>query len=388
MWRFVRVILLLVFTLSFVAGPSSGTEEPAIDAFAPAGVLVTSRPFVLHAAATIDDDQVLVVGGYDGSILASAQTWDPGTSIFTITAALETPRMQHTATAMADDRVLVVGGLDDWFATDSTEIWEPASGTFVTGGSLTEARAGHTATALPDGRILVVGGYGTSSSGVASTEIWDPSTGVFTITGALGHGRERHTATLLPDGRVLIIGGVDGEERLASAEIWDPSTGSFTSTGSLAEPRSSHSATVLPDRRVLVIGGYSRDTSDGFDVKGILATTEIWDPVTGVFNLAGTLDEARHHHTATALADGRVLVVGGSGPHGRGPRSMGGPLATAEIWDPATGSFHPAGRMATERTDHTATALADGRVLVVGGGAGSKIRKRLLKAEIWSPASE
>ena len=103
--------------------------------------------------------------------------------------------------------------------------------------------------------------------------------------------------------------------------------------------------------------------------------SEVWDPATGTFSPAGSLTEARSIHTATLLTDGRVLLVGGWGT---------GPLASAEVWDPATGTFSATGSLAEDRGGHGATLLADGRVLAVGGdgSAGS-----LASAEVWDPAT-
>jgi hypothetical protein len=118
---------------------------------------------------------------------------------------------------------------------------------------------------------------------------------------------------------------------------------------------------------VLVIGGFG---------SGRLRSAEVWDPVTGSFGPAGSLDKKRAVHTATALPDGRVLVVGGA------PGSQDEVLVSAEVWDPATNSFGPAGSLTEVRTGHTATALPDGRVLVVGG----LIRGDLVtSAEVWEP---
>jgi Kelch motif protein len=128
-------------------------------------------------------------------------------------------------------------------------------------------------------------------------------------------------------------------------------------TGSLATPRYYHTARMLADGRVLIAGGSRDDMA--------LDTAEIWDPETGTFTSAATLTTARTLHTATLLGDGRVLFVGGFGD-----------VASAELWDPATGSFEPAGTMAEGRAWHTATRLEDGRVLIAGGPAG---------AEIWNP---
>lgn len=84
------------------------------------------------------------------------------------------------------------------------------------------------------------------------------------------------------------------------------------------------------------------------------------------------LQSPRAFHTATQLADGRVLLVGGAGTYGDASSEAAGALrlqATnrAEIYDPATGEFTGTGSLSTARMFHTATLLADGRVVVAGG---------------------
>ncbi len=285
--------------------------------------------------------------------------------------------------AVGYGRVIVIGGLadnagnaEDFLA--SAELWDPSGGVFVPTGSLAETRIDHTATLLADGRVLVVGGVRVSIVPQAFAEVWDPATGSFSAAGSLADTRSYHTATLLPDGRVLVVGGLtftrDGAEIHASAELWDPATGSFGPTGSLAEARMLHTATLLLDGRVLVVGGTARD-ADGW-IPG--ASTEIWDPDTGTFTPAGSLAEARSDHTATLLPDGRVLIVGG----GAFP-AEGAATRSAELWDPATSAFSPAGSLAQGRDSHTATVMPDGRVLVVGGddGAGNALASAELRAQ-------
>jgi hypothetical protein len=72
----------------------------------------------------------------------------------------------------------------------------------------------------------------------------------------------------------------------------------------------------------------------------------------------GTMTTPRAAHTATALRDGRVLIVGGCT---LASCEMDAEGATAELFDPATGTFTRTGQMLTERVGHTATLLPDGR---------------------------
>ena len=211
---------------------------------------------------------------------------------------------------------------------------------------------------LLDGRVLVIGGRG--GPGVStSAEVWDPATASFSPAGSFAEERAAHTATLLLDGRVLVVGGWDLNDVFASAEVWDPATASFAPAGSFAEARRDHTATLLPDGRVLVVGGWGADD--------VLASAEVWDPATATFAPTGSPPRGRFGHAATLLPDGRVLVVGGSGVDD----ILASTGASAEVWDPATGTFGPAGSLAEGRFGFTATALPDGRVLVIGEASSS-----------------
>jgi hypothetical protein len=117
---------------------------------------------------------------------------------------------------------------------------------------------------------------------------------------------------------------------LATAELYDPKTGTFTPTGSMKYPRIYQTAALLSDGRILVAGGGADYTNGIF-----LASAELYDPKTGTFTVTGSMTNARTFHTANLLADGRVLVTGGYGALA--------PLASAELYDPTTGTFSPAG---------------------------------------------
>jgi hypothetical protein len=241
---------------------------------------------------------------------------------------------------------------------------------FSSTGSMATSRAYHTATLLADGRILIVGGVN-GTEYLTSAEIYDPKTGIFSVTGSMSTGRAYHAATLLSDGRVLVAGG--SWDRRGSAETYDPKTGLFSPTGLMIAARMNATATLLSDGRVLIAGGDI--PPDGRSGSGNpLASAEMYNPKTGTFSSTGSMRAARSYHTATLFSDGRVLVAGGVG--------SGSQLASAEIYNPKTGTFSSTGSMVAARNYHAATLLSDSRVLVAGGLSSGR---SLASAEIYDP---
>jgi hypothetical protein len=134
----------------------------------------------------------------------------------------------------------------------------------------------------------------------------------FTVNGLcstsnLAAARRYPTSTLLLNGQVLITGGDPDtvSSGSASSELFNPASGSFTATGTMANARANHAATLLTNGQVLITGG--RGPNGG--AAQAMATAELYDPAGGVFTLTGSMSAARQNHTATLLADGRVLVV-------------------------------------------------------------------------------
>ena len=374
-------------------GVSASPSEPAptpTPQSSPAGPMADGRQ--IHTVTELADGRILVAGGFtDVEVaLASAEVYDPSAEAFSPTGSMADARGLHTATRLADGRVLIAGGGPaSWVSTAfpylaSAELYDPATGTFLPTGTMTMPREDHTATLLEDGRVLIVGGNDEGSHTTPTAELYDPSTGTFSPTGSLGTARGFHTATRLADGRVLIAGGDvaawdDNGPFLASAEIYDPASGTFSPAGPLAEGRSHHAATLLPDGRVLVAGGVANGGSTS------LASAELFDPATGTFSPTGAMTDGRVYHTATVLSDGRVLVTGGC-PFGRVYANNPQFLKSAELYDPATGTFTPTGSMSFGRTWAEAMLLTGDRVLITGGvGDGSTIS--LDTAELYDPVT-
>jgi hypothetical protein len=343
--------------------PTAPPPTPKPDPMALTGPLGAGRQ--IHTATVLADGRVLVAGGLDSADqpLASATLYEPATNAFSPTGSMGTARAFFTATLLVDGRVLVAGGGPPQWSHPgpdlaTAELYDPKTGTFSPTGSMTTTRQAHTATLLRDGTVLITGGTDAGDHAVATAELYDPGTGTFSPTGSMASPRGYHTATLLADGRVLVTGGDPCGwatcARLATAEIYDPKSGTFTATGSMVSDRAFHTATLLLDGKVLIAGG------DGSSIA--LVWAELYDPKTGTFSLTGSMTTPRVYTTATLLADGRVLVAGGGGDYTN--RQF---LASAEIFDPQTGTWTATGSMAETRTWEAASRLSDGRVLVTGG---------------------
>ena len=223
-------------------------------------------------------------------------------------------------------------------------------------------------------RILLIWSLGAIS-------LLQAASGTWSLTGSMSTARYDHTATLLPDGRVLVSGGASGSGRLASAEIYDPALGTWSLTGSMSTARNAHTATLLSDGRVLVSGGDSRQrrlgqrgdlrsgaghlVADGLDEHGpllphghsavrrpgarqrrctaaaSLASAEIYDPALGTWSLTGSMSTARHSTRPLCCQTAGCLSAAVSRQR---------LLASAEIYDPALGTWSLTGSMSTARS--------------------------------------
>jgi Kelch motif len=268
------------------------------------------------------------------------------------------PRFDHTATLLHSGKVLIAAGMArNGLIEPNAELYDPQTGKFADAGKLGSPRGwGSTATLLVDGKVLLAGGGSGSgcdaSCSLASAELYDPASSTFTSVANMITSRTGANAILLQNDDVLIVGGNDisSGQHMATAELYHPSTRVFSATGSMHSEGASV-LVLLKNGEVLALNG-----SGG----------ELYNPSTGRFTTAGKFTIARDKYGVVPLADGRLLVVGGQIGGAWGPRSP-----TSNVYDPISGAFTPGPEMSLARfkLKKAVVPLGDGRVLIAGGAA-------------------
>ena len=368
-------VVSAVATPAPTAAPPA-TPTPPAGVFSPAGSLVDGR---LNACAVLlADGRVLVAGGkrFSGDFevsISSAELLNSETDSFSPAGSMNDSRYEASCTRLADGRVLVVGGetaLPDspWHtALTSAELFDPRLRLFTRTGSLHSAHAAHAATLLADGEVLVVGGYGADSLSTYDAEVYNPKSGTFSEVGASKTSYAFGSpGILLPDGKVYSYGftaDTDTVQGSLQGELYDPATKTFALTAPYAVYHSQSVATArLADGRILVVGAGGADGP-------LSGHAEVYDPSTGAYTATGKQTMPDDNYTvALTLPSGKVLLTAGwYEACGSGPCPIPTDDNTAELYDPATGTFTDLPATAADRQWATVTLLADGRVLLAGG---------------------
>ncbi len=291
-----------------------------------------------HTTTVLQNGEVLITGGEDatGNLVNTADMYNPVTGQFGCSglggadpttgyclSTLTDARFLDTATLLNDGRVLIAGGFDGSIV-NTAELFDPVAGTFgcsSLGGlntstgfcnnTMTDSRENHTATLIVNGpragNVLIAGGLDAAGNVLQTAEFYSPTAGNFTATNNMTHARYLHTATQLNPthvkgrhaGQILITGGEDGNGTvLATAEVYDPAALTLTQVGSMTTARALHTAVLITSGnkkgQVLIAGGID-------NAGKTLRTAEMFNPKTGQFTAVGSMQVGRSSQDGSAL---------------------------------------------------------------------------------------
>jgi Collagen triple helix repeat (20 copies)/Kelch motif len=277
----------------------------------------------------------------------------------------------------------VLGGTSRSWASTSSPYFASLTGSAAN--QLQVARFGASAATLPDGQVLIAGGADEEVV-LQSAELFDPITNTFSELAAAGSSelqtpREAALTATLPDGQVLIAGGYNLGVDLQSAELFNPVNDTFTALAATGETelqiaRYGAGAALLPDGQVLIVGGFN-------EAGGFLQSAELFNPATGTFTADSAVPQARRFDPLVALlGDGQVLIAGG--------QDGVGAISGAELFNPANDTFTALPESSATELQHgrfgaATTLLSNGEVLIVGGFDGVDL---LPSVELFNPAND
>jgi hypothetical protein len=334
-------------------------------------------------------------------------TGSPDTGVLA-PSSLQFARALSTSLVDADNNnsagdVLVTGGgagtLTSATGLASTELWNFRRMTRTAGPLMTTARALHSAVTLNDGRVLLIGGANQTGTVLASCELYDPATNSFSATGSMGTPRILHGACLMADGRVMVAGGTSTltpdvtaaiTGTLNSAEIYNPTSGTWTNTANIGGQRLAPALSLLSTGQVMVSGGVQVGFFFGIPISAVSTTAvQRWNPANGTWSSGASMAQGRagHQYNQVTLNDGRILMTGGVNVPNLLGAATAAPINGAEAYNPVTNSWQTV-NMPTARALHSATVLADGRVVVCGGAQGSfTAPTSIANVDMFTPAS-
>jgi hypothetical protein len=263
-------------------------------------------------------------------------------------------------------RAIIVGGYDykRRECCASADLYDSKKGRFIPSKNrMIFPRDFANAILLDNGQVLICGGYNDLIGSMRVSELYDPIKDSFSLTGSMGETRELFQAVKLASGEVLATGGLclALHRTVASAELYDPKSGRWRFTGSLAQDRFGHAACALRDGKVLIVGGASLVLSRKNGYSKTLSSAEIYDPASGLFTPAGSMIAARDRPAAVLLPNGEALITGGQG-------EAGAPIHFDELYNPSTGKFRKLDTPAlSARMAHNTIILQNGSVISAGG---------------------
>ena len=354
-------------------------------------------PLFEHDAVPLDDQRILVTGGFTGIAnnnfiapfpLSFVQIYDPEMGTWTFVDPVPGHSLMNSAIRMADDSVLIVGvGAAEGDST-VTSVFDPADDSLELLPAQAMPDSPMDLALLADGRVLAVGIIlrgPTSAPDPPDAAIFDPESGEWSQRNPHPEPVDRQTLVALRDGRAMVV----SKESFPEIYIYDPSTDTWEQE--FFPPIhyfDMSNAVRMADGRVLITGGtlppdlheYLEEMCDpaALEMQEFLAPIDdfcqgpsamIYDPRTGEWYSTGPeVHPGRIDHTLTLLQDGRILAAGGQDSEGDPEHAFASVLyPTTAIYDPRTNAWSTGPELAEPRYAHTATLLPDGRVVLIGG---------------------
>ena len=338
------------------------------------------------ATAAITGLGVLYAGGRDdtGAALKKTCVYDVYTQSILETADLSAARAGGIGGAVSGIRAAVFGGSQDTGfgsatkALSTTELFDPTTGIGLWSpltGDTVDARSQAGVTTLPSGSILISGGFDTNGNrlGTAALLTTSSSPVIVKITSPMAAARVGHAVAPVKftdgDGALLFGGLSAGSTEVVVERLVNQSFSTYD-LGPGVTNRNGATATTLADGRVLIVGGTD---ATGPLASGFVVTPQVPPLVTP---MAAVLSAPRSGHTAT-LVGGNILVCGGT------TAMTGDVAASCDLIDGGNLTIKETIPMGTGRTGHTAVQLETGPILIAGGSDATGAP--LSKIEIYMP---
>lgn len=267
------------------------------------------------------------------------------------TDSLSEKTQNHYGIVLYNQNILITGGItpSNGYGSSKTEIFNISTQKWNTGISMNKGRSEHSLIQLKDSTILAIGGFKEGSCEILNKELTE-----WTYTDSLLMKRfYGQSTTLLNDGRVLLVGGysdlpiVNKPEALKECELYSINTNKWTSLLVLNTGRYFHTATLLDNGKVLITGGTSIDNGT---IK--LNSCELFDPDSNKFSYSSPMHFGRSQHSATKLSNGKVLVVGGH-------------QNICELYDPKLDRWEDVGNVFLSNGDNKSELISNEEFLLI-----------------------
>jgi PKD repeat protein len=361
--RFVPGLLGCVATLTCFCVHANAQGDPA--AVGQWSSVFNTNHEAVHAAM-LPTGKVIFWSSYGDSL--NPQIWDPVSGTITPTPLPGYQLFCSGHSLQGDGQLLVTGGnLGDLAGVSYASIYDPVSNTWTRVPDMNAGRWYPTNTTLSNGDVLVVSGNTTAVELNTLPQVWQKAEHSWRDLTAAQIALPLYPRMFLaPNGKVFYATSESPSRYLDTS-----GTGNWTPVANLNfNGRDYDTAVMYAPGKILVAGGADPPTATA-EVIDLNAASPAWRYVQ-------SMSTARRQLNGTILADGKVLITGGSS--GSGFDNASAPVFATEMWDPAREQFTPMASITTYRGYHsTAVLLPDGRVLSAGGDVSGAT------AEIFSP---